>query len=710
VACTSKPFDVSEEPEPVLRPLLAFATLCVAALVLAPTVASVHDGIESLDIHRTLPWQLFKWRLEPQPPTIGQPACDKKDVVLAIAVTDYPSREDKEAFFTIRGDVVAQGTSRGVPDVGVDVFLNATKAQPGDLVGHATTDAAGAFALTARAPFDLAAEHYHIVAHAIDANRNCVMLRGAWSDPEMDVTSATTIVFDSLPTVIVGHDVNVTGHVLDEVGAPVRNVVVNVTLAGRVVQAATDGEGRFVVPWHADRVGNVTAFARFTGTPYYEPSDASTTFKVVGEDLEIDGVDAAHPLPLVRSQPATIVGHVYLAPGKPYLPVTLAFQGIALSPCAGCAPRSSFTVQPDATGAFALNLTALPPADAANFTFEGSSPSLRETYPFTGTLQIPVNVTLDARNGGLFSKSYHGTVAARDETGAAAPGPLAVEGPGGWATLQPAGKGTFTFDERAPACGRSSVQALYNGTGAYAPSSQSRPVLVCGWLALLPPWLTSMPWWGWALLGLAALAAWLAARALWRRHAPTLSLGPPLRLALERAQDDGPADVVGVGEPVALAATLDAALPGGHRLRMGHHRAMTMVEPDASHVARLPLVPETRGDRQLRAEILDPRGRVVTRRTVTLHVVRYAEEIERRYRHLKRTSLGAERSDLLSPREFESWLRQRAPTDLDPLVARRLVGVFEEADYGPREAGRREFLAYLAAEMGFQRKGAGRGA
>jgi hypothetical protein len=51
----------------------------------------------------------------------------------------------------------------------------------------------------------------------------------------------------------------------------------------------------------------------------------------------------------------------------------------------------------------------------------------------------------------------------------------------------------------------------------------------------------------------------------------------------------------------------------------------------------------------------------------------------------------------VSPREFESWLRARTP-DLDAAVVSRLVGVFEEADYGPRDAGRAELVAYLEAE------------
>jgi hypothetical protein len=149
---------------------------------------------------------------------------------------------------------------------------------------------------------------------------------------------------------------------------------------------------------------------------------------------------------------------------------------------------------------------------------------------------------------------------------------------------------------------------------------------------------------------------------------------------------------------VRLVAQLDEALPEGMSLRMGAQGRLVPVEVGADLRGEFAFTPEHKGDVQLRAEIVDARGRALTRRTIVLHVVRYAEEIEARYRALRRARVGAS-DHAVSPREFEAWLRERAP-DLDPAVVSRLVDVFEETDYGPREAARPEFLAYVAAERG----------
>jgi hypothetical protein len=253
--------------------------------------------------------------------------------------------------------------------------------------------------------------------------------------------------------------------------------------------------------------------------------------------------------------------------------------------------------------------------------------------------------------------------------------------------------GVLTFSATAPACGRTPLVAHFDGQGAYQASSDGRTVLVCGYLAFIPPWLAIIPWWGWALLALAALAAYLAFPRLRDRYATTISRGPALTI-LATEPTDGEAGLASVGETFGATAFLEAPLPDGHRLRMGTHDHMEELPIDAELRARWLHVADRQGEFTVRADILDGRGRVVTRRTIVLRAVRYAEEIESRYLALRKAK-GMHAA--VSPREFETWLRERSP-DLDPHVARRLVAVFEEADYGPREAGRQELLEYLAAE------------
>ena len=57
----------------MLRPVVAFLALAAAAFLLAPTVASVHRGVEDLDIRRTMPWQIWKWDRDPTPPELPIP-------------------------------------------------------------------------------------------------------------------------------------------------------------------------------------------------------------------------------------------------------------------------------------------------------------------------------------------------------------------------------------------------------------------------------------------------------------------------------------------------------------------------------------------------------------------------------------------------------------------------------------------------------------
>jgi hypothetical protein len=490
---------------------------------------------------------------------------------------------------------------------------------------------------------------------------------------------------------------------VDDAGGPIANQNVTVRLLGNLTRVTTDAGGDFSVTWHPEQAGNVTVNGTFAGNRYYNGTSNQTIVDVLPEDVQL----ASAPVTLVRSQPATVSGQVFLAKSARSGPVTLTFSGVQVVPCAGCAPTSTLQVTTDAGGNFTVNVTAPPPQSGATFTLDVTGGGLQQHHVFNGTLTVPVTLALDAHGNGLFSLGWHATARAVDETGKSAPGNVTFLTPDGWASPPQAADGSFAVQGHS-SCGKRPLDAYYNGTGAFAAQQRSDTVLVCGFLAFLPPWLLAMPWWGWLLVALAALLAWAVGTTLYRKHAPTLSRGPAMTLALERLPgDDGPPDIVGVGERVRLVAALPDGLPRDHRLRMGP--TGRLVPPPAAPQPTAPFIEleaEDRGDWALRAEILDARGRVVTRRTVTLRVVRYAEEIERRYRALKRSQVGSS-SEVVSPREFEAWLRQQDAA-LDAATAQRLVGVFEEADYSPREAGRPEFLAFLKAELGLGKGGGAR--
>lgn len=689
----------------MLRPLLAFLSLAIAAFLLAPTVASVHDGVESFNIKRDLPWRIFTWRDEPTPPGWVPPDCDRGVFQTQSEVTQWPERLRKNETFAVGGHVIVpQLGGRGVPNVRVELFLNETKEEPGIPLGVTTTQGDGSFLLQTKVPFNVDASRYHLVAHAFEKIEGCKTYKEHWSDPEMTIISRTRVVMDLPEHVIIGRELDVRGTVLDEVGAPVRGATLNVTVDGERFEVQTDTSGAFVAKKRANHTGEMKVVANFTGNEYYTGSELKGSVPVLPEFVELENATNSTPLALVRGQTRVAVGHVYLAPDVEMLPVTIRFAPMPVSICPGCPAVAETKVQPDKNGNFTLNLTAPSSGPGGDLVITIAGGALKDEYDFPGVVRIPVTIDLAASGTGFFERRFAGNATARDETGAPVPGDLTVQGPGGYLALRHE-NGSALFESEAP-CGVHRLQAVHNGTGAYQPASKETDVGVCGFLAFIPAWMLGMPWWAWAGLALGALLAWIFGRRAFDRYAPSITRGPLLTLTFSDPRDGAP-DVASPGERVRLTAILEAPLPEGLRLRMGTIRDMREEVVGADLQAHMDIVPEALGDVALRAEILDARGRVLTRRTATLRVVRYAEEIERRYRSLKRDSVGAT-SDVVTPREFEAWLRAQAP-DIDPRVAQRLVDVFEEADYSPREAGRNEFVAYLRAEGGL-RKGVRNGA
>lgn len=680
----------------MFRPILAFLTLCLAAFLLAPTVASVHSKVEDLSIDRELPWQIWKWTDDPTPPPLGRPDCEYKNYHLYSEVTKWPARLKKDQPYTLGGFVgIDELNRRGVYDVEVEIFLNDTKELPGILLGTVKTAQDGTFELSGSLPIDLQAERYHIVAYAHRTVVNCWTLNAHWSDPELDIVSPAQIVFDDAEHVVVGREVIVPGRVVDSVNGPVRNATVYLTVDGKTRNVTTNNLGEFELPLTPARAGNLTVEGRYDGNEYYEGTRNKTVLKVLPEDVVLDQATDAG-IALLRSEPTTLSGQIFLANASRGGNLTLNFTGVKLSPCEGCPAVSTIKVKPDEEGRFNVTVTAASDQAPGDFALALGGAGLKETYRYNGSLEFQPKLAFAAEGTSLFGKGYALNATLTDEVGRPMQAPLAFLTAQGWSTNETAADGTLALAGEMP-CGRTSTHAYYNGTKGIRPAEATDDMVVCGYLAMIPPWLVGIPWWAWALLPLAGLAAWFLVRGLRTRYATTISAGPPLSLAFTQPRDDA-SGYASVGESVVLTAFLEEPLPDGHTLRMGSWREMEVRPLDEKLRAELPFTATTMGDVPLRAEILDARGRVVTRRTATLRVIRYAEEIEARYLRLRRES-GA--SEAVTPREFERWLRERAPM-LDGEVARRLIHVFEEADYSPRTAGRQEFAAYLAAERGVQ--------
>ena len=677
----------------MLRPLLAFACLALTAFLLAPTVQSVHEQVEDLHFKRDLP-KLWKWNKRDDPPPLLPLICDDRTEPTYSEVDKWPARIRKNETFTLGGFVNAgvDGKGRGIHGVTVDLFLNETKELPGEHLGQASTGPDGRFTLTTSIPFELKATKYHLVAHALQKRDGCTVYLEHWSDPEMEVTSTTQILLFPVEDAVAGYPFHARGRLVDQVGAPVRNAEVTVTIGGVARTVRTGGDGIFAVEHTAKSAGTLPYTASFRGTDYYGASSASAEIAVVKEQLRLD-VDA---LDLVRSEPQELTGRVVLPPGTKPQPVHVRFDGVKLVTCEGCPPASGANVTPAADGTFRVRLLAPSDQDPGGFKVTFSGGGLSKDTTLAGRLLVPVRIVLDAEGQGPVTKALDGRVRLVDEAGRPWHGAVAAHVGDAWASGSVDKAGEWTFALSSP-CGTQRVRALYNGTAEARPAVAEEEVPVCPLLAALPPWLAGMPLWALAafplLLALLILVAWRLARRWFLAVAPTISHGPPLTLTHTRPQDAA-VGIVGAGEPATLTAFLEEPLPDGHTLRMGLARSTRPVAIQPDLRAEWTVTPDGLGEVTVRAEILDPRGRVVTRRTATVRVVRYAEEIESRYKAM-RNAAGA--GDAVSPRQFEAWLRERSP-GLDPEVAARLVAIFEEADYGPRDAGRQELVAFMEAQ------------
>lgn len=674
--------------ERLLRPLLAFGTLCLAAFLLAPTVSSVHEKVEDLHIQRDTPWEIWKWTNEPSPQTPWN--CGNEEQQLYSEVTQWPPTIQKDQTFTLGGIVETMGARKPVGAIDLDLFLNHTKSEPGVFLGKAESGADGRFSLTTSVPFDLQAQRYHLVAHAKRERIDCTLYHEHWSDPEIDVVSTTAVRFEPVERAIAGQEMIIVGHLDDAVGGPVKGANVTLSYAGKRENVTTDDEGAFRVEHIPERAGNLTVEANYTGGKYYAGSRGETSIRVLEEDV------AFADLALLRSQPTKLAGHVYVAPDLREKNATLIFDGLRVAACEGCAPTDRVSVPLDKAGAFSVTLVAPASQGPGRSTVTLSGGGLKEGYTRNVTLEVPTILTLEADGEGLFARTYTGRAVLTDEIGRPVAGRIALLGPDGWRESATDPDGAVAFSGSG-GCGRSYMRAFFNGTDGVRRTDASDELLVCGYLAFMPAWLLAIPWWIWPLAILGAIASWWIVRAWRQKFAPVIRGGPALDLAFTSPHDIA-SGYAAVGEAVEATAFLEAPLPDGHRLRLGTHRAMGETPIEADLRARLQLVPDKLGDHHVRAEIVDAKGRVVSRRTLPLRVIRYAHEIETRYLSL-RAAHGAH--DSVTPREFEGWLHERAP-NIDRDVARRLVRVFEEADYSPRTAGRAEFVAYLAAEGGLQ--------
>ena len=97
----------------------------------------------------------------------------------------------------------------------------------------------------------------------------------------------TKIKLNKISTVTVGDKAKVSGKLLDENNNAISNAKLNVTVGGKTYTVTTDENGAFTVNHITNTTGKINVKVKYPGSSKYTSSDASTTFNVVKQDVNL---------------------------------------------------------------------------------------------------------------------------------------------------------------------------------------------------------------------------------------------------------------------------------------------------------------------------------------------------------------------------------------------------------------------------------------
>ena len=95
------------------------------------------------------------------------------------------------------------------------------------------------------------------------------------------------ITFDKIKDVVYGHEVTITGTFTDGQQNPRANIALRIFINGKGVSTRTDTNGKFSVTSKVGVIGTNNVTASHAGGANYNPTNTSTTFKMVKQDLLI---------------------------------------------------------------------------------------------------------------------------------------------------------------------------------------------------------------------------------------------------------------------------------------------------------------------------------------------------------------------------------------------------------------------------------------
>ena len=399
----------------------------------------------------------------------GRTSSGSRGIAVTTEITDMPSRVRKGEPVIVGGYVRELASGRAVAGAPVDVFLNESKAAPGQLVGQGVTGANGLFRFGLQLPEDKPAASYQLVNHAasfVDASGR--LFADGWGDPPLATYASTALTLTVPARDGLGSRTTIAGTLVDHTGAPVSGLSVKVSVDGAAIgDPVTSSSGAWSLQ-HTFASGTHRVDARFAGTSHYEASAARpANITIADHVLDIPATASAKPgTTLLLSgrllyQNAAVPERTLRISGLPFGAGTLD----AVTDSTGRFATS--VVVPDATpaGAYPLRYTLAEfSIDKAQTLEINDSARLRLDAPVRWDVEMPLvarlTLTSDATGDGLAAHTVRLVLAGPGGTSDATVATLA-DGTAA-ATLSPlrATPGRYTLTARAIAPPQLSVASV----------------------------------------------------------------------------------------------------------------------------------------------------------------------------------------------------------------------------------------------------------
>jgi len=192
----------------------------------------------------------------------------------------------------------------------VELFVNPQKETEGGLlIGEGATTSEGGFEIKAIIPPEIDVGDYHILAHCLKSAR----YMESWSDPVINVVTATNLSMQVPSKVKVQEPVIIKGILTEEFGEPLIGQRIGVYLADREVAELTTSEnGQFTWEQGFNKAGAYTLKVDFAGTDYYLESSRQAEFQVLTPTtIELDAISADSETETTVHEPILITGSLF---------------------------------------------------------------------------------------------------------------------------------------------------------------------------------------------------------------------------------------------------------------------------------------------------------------------------------------------------------------------------------------------------------------